>query len=541
MDSMYKVFTKIKNRLFLFFLVMTSSWIIAQVPVGIKHDANGYPFDGYFDPLTYDPDEPLSKIDNVDYYEKGHYYDSSGNKKDGFVKITGNKIHYKDKRSAQKRIRLKLDVVQSIVIGIDSFFTVKNYLHKHLVQEKTVLVQHLTEYNGLQFAKNYNFTSNGTFETYFVRKLEGNELWVKFSKKKKFKEEALLYFSDVEEIKNKIGSKKQKEEDLFSIIKTTEYYHNYKNSEMIMYDQYWQEINDPANMQYHAKVINKVDSTWTLEYYKDSEKLYSAQYISFYPNKKNGDFIAYYPNGKKRKTILYADDKPLEVQTFYETGILKSHAKYIDIKNESTQKMNYTTYYRVFNDSLGKNLLNKNGIAIIKQHDPFTKNNYTSVFDKNELKSLYRIRDKDTIYQQVDRNNAFKISRIKTSFVRYTDLIKFKDAAQENAQGTILVSLLINDSGFVEEYTVLNKIHPQLDKLVDEFATSKLLAGATPRVKLKPYKKNREKKYLEVVIPIELGVNRFYRKPANYYFHDHFFWQQHQMMMQQQFNTVPRF
>ena len=63
-------------------------------------------------------------------------------------------------------------------------------------------------------------------------------------------------------------------------------------------------------------------------------------------------------------------------------------------------------------------------------------------------------------------------------------------------------------------------------------------------------KKGKVKKYCEVVIPFEFSINRFYRKPANYYhYRYHYHWHihnqmrfhhQNQMMHQQIINSMPR-
>ena len=93
------------------------------------------------------------------------------------------------------------------------------------------------------------------------------------------------------------------------------------------------------------------------------------------------------------------------------------------------------------------------------------------------------------------------------------------------------------------EGSALNKIHPELDKLVNKFISSRLLVGAEYRHKFKPFKKDKVKHYCEVVIPFEFSINRFYRQPVNYNHFQH--WHMNQVMHQQMMNTfrppVPSF
>jgi hypothetical protein len=51
-----------------------------------------------------------------------------------------------------------------------------------------------------------------------------------------------------------------------------------------------------------------------------------------------------------------------------------------------------------------------------------------------------------------------------------------------------------------------------------------------------PYKRDKVKRYFEVVIPFEFSINRFYRKPVSYnYFNNWYF--NNQMMQQQMMNN----
>lgn len=157
---------------------------------------------------------------------------------------------------------------------------------------------------------------------------------------------------------------------------------------------------------------------------------------------------------------------------------------------------------------------------------------YTSTYSAKELSSVYRIMGKDTVFQVANPDYYFKIKSLQKKYDYFMSEKKYDNALSENAQGIILVSLLIDRKGYVIESTVLNKIHPELNELVDKFISSRLLVGAEYRYRFKPYKRDKVKRYCEVVIPFEFNVNRFYRRPVNYNHFNH--WYFHNQMMHQQ-------
>ena len=108
---------------------------------------------------------------------------------------------------------------------------------------------------------------------------------------------------------------------------------------------------------------------------------------------------------------------------------------------------------------------------------------------------------------------------------------KYDIALSENAQGIILVSLIVDKKGNVENSIILNHIHPEIDKLIDEFIKTRLLPEAEYRYKFKPYIVGKVKQYCEVVIPIEFSINRFYRQPVNYNQFNNMYWMQQQQQM----------
>jgi hypothetical protein len=80
---------------------------------------------------------------------------------------------------------------------------------------------------------------------------------------------------------------------------------------------------------------------------------------------------------------------------------------------------------------------------------------------------------------------------------------KYDNALSVNAQGSVLISFVIDKKGNVVNSTILNVIHPEIDTLISDFITSRFIPGALYPFKFKPYNLNKTKQCIEVVIPIE--------------------------------------
>jgi hypothetical protein len=542
-----------KTIIFLTFL-LTVNCLSAQITIGVKYDINGMPLNGYFDPIIYSPDKKISKVHNSDSYEKGYYYDSLGSKIVGLIKFENDKIFFK-KNEEDFRIKIRPDEIRNFVIGVDSFFVVDKFYFQNSIKENPEFVQYVTDFDGYTYAKHYHFTS-GMAQQYamqppiietFLVKHNDSLIWDNFPNRSTFKERALKYFSHIPYLKHKISSGEYDSEDMLSVIKMAEYFDKYINSKPIYYDRYWQEVIDIDKAVFTAKITNKVDSIWTFEYYKDKEKIYEGSYSSFYPNTKNGDFKAFYPNGETRQIVTFSENKPKKVKTFYPNGSLCAHYDIIETQKTYRPKTSSSAgpktratvterdidiKYIVVNDSAGVNILNSKSSPILTINDDLNGVTYTCAYNVGELSSVYRILGNDTVFQIAKPDYDFKINSLQKKFDYFMLDKKYDDALSENAQGIILVSLLIDKKGYVLESSVLNELHPELDSIVNKFISSRLSISAENRYKFKPYKKDKEKMYCEVVIPFEFNINRFYRRPVSYNHFNH--WYFHDQIMQQQ-------
>ena len=367
-------------------------------------------------------------------------------------------------------------------------------------------------------------------ETFLV-KAKDSTTWDNFPDNNRFKESALKYFSYISNLKEKINSGDYKSENMLSIIKMAEYYDKYNNSKPIYYDKYWQEIKDSRKSKYYANIIGKQDSIWTFEYFDDTTKLFLANYSSFYPNNKNGEFISYYPNGEIRQIITFKNNKPKDFKTFDKSGELNRNYQNIETKDAATGKTSISVKYISAFDTLGKNIINSDVSHYLIENDSFGNVSYFNKFNNKGLIASYRIIKKDTVFKIINPDYNFKVKSLQKKFDYYMSEKKYDIALSENAQGIILVSLIVDKKGNVENSIILNHIHPEIDKLIDEFIKTRLLPEAEYRYKFKPYIVGKVKQYCEVVIPIEFSINRFYRQPVNYNQFNNLYWMQQQQML----------
>jgi hypothetical protein len=537
--------TMIKSKLILisFMLLGAFNLTYSQVQVGLKYDINGIPFNGYFDPFTYSPDKKVTQIHYSDSYEKGAYYDSLGNKIEGLIKFEDRKIFFKNgkKESSDK---IKPETVKSFVIGVDSFISITNFYFKDKLKTKPEFAQYITEFEGNTFVKHYHFSDgmaqkfgeSPIIETFLVKSKDGQN-WENFYDSKRFKDVALKYFSYIPYLKEKIESGKYDSKSMLSVIKMAEYYSNYQKSIPIYYDSYWQEVRDAHNSKYYAKITDKRDSIWTFDYYLDKIKLFTANYSSFYPNVKNGEFISYYPDGTKRQIIFYLNNKLKEVKLFDKLGVLYTHYKFIE-KGKTEKDQEVVLKYEFVADSAGNNIIKSSNKIVHKVFDSFNNITYYNTYRDSLLINSYYLLDKDTVFLFTNSKLKYKVNSLQTRFTNYIATQNYDEALSQNAQGIVLVSLVIDKKGFIVKGKAINSIHPVIDNLVDNFIRFKLRSKDFP-YKFKPYTIGKTKQFCELVLPIDFTIYRYYRQPINYYYFNNYFFDmqlQRNIQMQMQRN-----
>ena len=514
-----------------------------QIQVGSYFDLDSRPIEGPIYLPEYNPENELKILHHSIDFEQGHYYNHKGEKRVGKIKFKSKKFWFEDKITFAGK-KLKPEDASSLVIGVDSFFVVKNFTVERQtsssLRQNPEFVQFVTHFGDLFFAKHYLFTNQGIVETYMVKR-KGQSHWESFPKKKKaFKKIALKYFNTLPgHIIQRIDKVVLDQSKVMTLIKMAEYQYKYENNEKIFFDKNWHEINKPDEALYYAKVDSIQKYKWTLTYFQNDKKLCTAEYISFYPNKKSGDFTSYNEEGKPMKTTSYRNDKPKKTIAYFKNG--QVHYVYNYELINAGQGFQTTMVYTKVNDLEGKNLLDEKGNGKEVYFDPISERTITSVFKANRIVASYRTDEQSIkIYQPVNPELNFKLDKLQGNITAHLQYEKFDQAVKDNAQGLIMIYFSIDPKGHVSEYKILNKLHPQLDKLVKGFLSAKFVNKATGSHRFKPYKVEKEKVNYEVVVPVRFQINRFYRAPSGYYFHDHF-WMHNSNMFPPLNVTVPSF
>lgn len=510
----------------LFVISFTSSALFSQTPVGYKFDLNGQPFNGYYDHIIYHPEEKLSIIHQSDSYEAGYYYDSTFQKAEGLIKFENKKIWFKQQESDIK-IKIKPGEVNHLVIGVDSFFTISNFTYNGVLKSKPEFVQFICKIEDITFVKYYYFAHNVTgaygiepliTETFFA-KSENGKFWENLSvNNQELRKKASQYFKNITHLNEKIKITESNKESIFSLIKTADYLSKSENNEYIHFDQYWQETRYLDKAKYYAQILSINDSVWHLIYFTGKTKLYEVEYGSFFPHVKNGQFKSYYPSGEIRQTIEYFNNKPRIVKSYNEDGLILQEYEYAETQQPNRPDPKINIAYAIVNDSFEVTV--NDSTIYYKQLliDTISNQQYTRLYENNELISSSTTVDNFEVFQVTDMEYDFSINSVQRILNTYMEDVKFEEASNDNAQGILLVSFIIDPKGYVINYSILNKLHPKLNKLIEAFIKSHLSPKAVIRNKFKPYKKGKKKVFCEVVIPFEFEINRFYRKPLNYHY-----------------------
>lgn len=511
-----------KNSLLLLSFIFAFN-LIAQNPIDAQFDINGMPLHGYFDQMLYQPELKISQVHQSDSYELGYYYDTKGKKIVGLIKLVNNKIYFK-KKGEDNRIKLKTEDTEHFVIGIDSFLVIRNYNINGRIVEKPTFAQFLAEIDGKTYVKHYRFKSASSqyyggaspvVKSYLV-KSKTDEHWMKFSNVGPFERDALEYFGHIPFLKKKITSKKYKYEDLDRIITTAEYYSKFKSVDAIYFDKYWQQIRQASKATYSAYIIHHENISWTVDYYKGNQKIYRANYSQFLPNIKNGEFISYYPNGNVRQISRYNDDELIGVKHFHKNESLLFYYQYIKKIDPYSSNVEFDLVYTVINDTLGRHIEEENGTIKADYFDEDGKVSSTSYFKNNQLLRQYSVSGGQKSKVFCFPNMNLKIKRLQKHFSDYMLGRRYDRALSEGAQGSILVSIKVNQDGEVSNAKTLNSIHPELDKLVQNFLITELFNVRKKPFKFKLPKEFKPESSVELVIPFEFSIHRFYRKNLHY-------------------------
>lgn len=499
-----------KHIILLELILITQCSLLAQIPVGHYYDVNGTPMHGYFDPLEYAPEEQWSFTHNSFQYKKGRYYDRKGKRHDGYIKFNFKNIYFSDILPVEKKRKIQKNELQSFVVESDSFFITKSISSEFIAQHIAIVNEH-------HFIKTYSWVSKmeNVYNQKYLYKRLGNQMWIDVpSGNKNFRSLASSIFNNIPTINSRLESKEFDSSSLLTLIKMGEYYEKYQKRENIYFDKFWQDTRVPADKKFHAEILNVKDSVWTVEYFNENIKLYKVNHVSFLPNRIHGKLIAYYDNGKKRKESIYESGKLIKVITYYRNGTV--HYNYDLIEINENGKAQILPLYTVVNDSLGKNIIAKTNSGIEEFYDSETGNFATNYFEQNRLKYSFRKDGDRKVYQLYDKDFNFKMKNFGSKLTTFLleDKEEFFDN-QADLTGMYFIYLLIDESGYVEEFKLLNKIEEQVDRAIDYGLYYHFDTKSPNRQRFSRYSIDGEKFAYELVVPLAFDVKKFYKLPSN--------------------------
>lgn len=531
------------KQLLLSFLILATNTLYSQENIGFYTDLNGILLEGFYNELTYSPNYQLAIVHNVTDFELGKVELNTDSTLNGYVKFVGKKIEYKRHQFADE-IKIDIDSVENIVIGIDSFFISsefyiqKNGMSKYIEEKEPV--QFITKFGDYVIAKHYNWSSRMQ-ETYLIRNKLDN-YWVSIPKDAySFKSTINEYFGHIDYIKQKVDSEELDSDDLYTIIKIAEYDYKFNNSEIIYLNRYLQEVEDQNDSKLSIKIIDKRDSIYTLNYFVDSKLLYQGNYSSFYPHRKNGEFITYYENGNVRNITEYQNNKLIISKEFNQNKTL--HYSYSLEQIESGFDKIIVKKFIEINDSLGTAIPEVNGLKSDSFNDLRNKSRVYRTFEKGRLIQTYSLNGNQKIYQIERDKYESKLNHIQSRLSKFLLEKKYPNAVKDNAIGIALIAFKVDESGRTE-YKLISPLHPELDELINEFLEDTFGESAEYRIRFKRHKIGSDKVSYEVVYPICFIINRYYHETESYYNHD---WLTKSWMMNQKLEfpqhpapTVPK-
>lgn len=515
--------------------------LFAQVKVGHFTDADGKPIVGYFDQMLYNPNTYLDHNMLANEFEKGYYYTNSGEKYEGFIKFKTDQFLFKEELEKRGFDRLKVEEVQSLVIGQDSFFVSTNFeidngiIPKKFDERNPQFLQYLGSFDHTDYAVYIVVNSSVIRKHYLVRPI-GQADWERLPyEKERVDNYFTRYFLEIPPIK------RDKSDNPLHGIKNAEYIYKMKENKPILYDQWWNEIDDVQNSKYHAD-IQLLDSIWILTYYEGQNKLYTANYNQLYPAKPHGITAAYYPNGIVRSKRIYDEGRLMHVQEYYSDGTL--HYSYktqweekrkiglsddLEFKLKDRKELGPIIFDEVRNE-FGEDILDSSGNGLEVLNDEVNSRQIHRIFVNGIMSQSYFENGTNRIYQWL--GGSINLNLVTYSWEHTWDYTTFLESKYLNIEGTKLFAIRINEKGRFVSSQSLNPIFSEFDEVSEQFFGEGSTGGASLSYKTDKLKVGGEKVVYEVVIPIQVRVTRLFREPK-YNGYNNFWMMNHQHMMMQ--------
>ncbi len=499
--------------LIIFFFISLIS--LSQTPIGYTTDTYGVPFYGFadmnfksFSTVTYELREQDLKHGKLVLKNDSTIF--------GYLRFIEKNIKYKPDYGYVGN-KFKPTEVKYIIFGKDSIFPIIEFYKDGKIKKKNNFFVHLTKFDDKTYAIRYNYTFlNGTQTltgtSYFFHHLN-DTIWKHISLEKPDENGFIDQFGHIGYLSQNVSTLKSKNIDEYSIIKMIEYEWKRNNDIPLLYDSFWRETTNPSESVYSAKITNRNDSIWTFDYYKGQTRLYTVNYSSFFPTRKEGKLFSYYKNGGKRNTYFYKKNKLVWYKHYDENGelVVSIHVRW---PQDNQKKKIQLEYKEIISNST--NILKNDSISYWTTKDDFLGGvvrqkfkDSTMIYSRREFNNKY-------IYQIFDKKQRFNTNNIQGKFGNYItpnslsiDKRKLLQTQMDDVRGHYFVYFIINPKGKIEICIRMNDLHPELDQVMDDFIKEKLFHDGRSKTSFPKYNLFAENQYYEFVIPFYFSIDHF--------------------------------
>jgi hypothetical protein len=491
----------------------------AQINVGPRIDVGGMFLGNVISPIFYNPKKAVECTNPLFKSGKGYYYNASNKKNEGILSIHNGKIVYFRENNNSDLQKLELDDIRSFVIEKDSFL-----IHEEdkLISKKIILQAFMT-IDGDEFAhtpfKKSSTNWNSLEIEFYVKNRNSTKYTAVRKKSGGFIKDIAPLTKKYPFVYYKVVGRHWEYQSLYKILKYIEYIKKYKTKGRIFFDSNLVETNDQENALYYAYITKYKNGEFIMEFFDRSNiKKVKANFYEIFPNKLDGQVLNYYPNGKvaslhlfkkheaKKKNLMLIinkedleDHKLVLQQTYYPNGKHKTKAI---VSTANDQKFKIVK----FNDSEGNNLLDKSYTGEFTIFDSLWNTNYFFTIKNGYLKESYRVVNGIKVYQAITPK-SFRGYELQSELQEELRRLDDRNTFSTNKKGIVLVSLIVDDKGFVKSYYTLNKINKEYDDLIKNIIVDNCIDDSKgTRIKFPKYKVKRKAVYYEVLIPFKFNI-----------------------------------
>ncbi len=323
-------------KYFIFLFALTSWLGSAQINIGGLYDANGFNFNGEYNPLTYQADFIVKLNGDVDVFEDGVYYDKNLEPHIARIRFRLDAIQIESLDS--KTIKFKPDDINAFTLGTDSFMVTNSIEVNGNIKSKAIILHYITNIGGITFGKEYKGTKQGksyviSNETYYAKK-DKEDVWHELTKAT-LKKRGSEHFGKDSTLFSQIKQRKKDETDIIDVsvkplgisvwyseeyfgtsmqdksimelIKTVEFDFKAASNEKVYFSKNWKELQKGKVSDHFAYFKNYGFDKKAIEYYINDTLRYKAEFKSVYPLLPIGDFTSYYPNGKVKSIYNFSN------------------------------------------------------------------------------------------------------------------------------------------------------------------------------------------------------------------------------------------